>query len=359
MTGTLKNKPAGCCCCDLTPDCTLLNDTFGSDTIADYNQVAGSWSISTGALRIGSSDAVILWDTELPAAHSLYVSGIGSVGANNLRYIVGWKDANNFLYLNIRNASYLSLWEVVAGTPNQLTAEVNYSSSNVSQDCLVCWLPSQNLLAYILTGVPGSGSNLGNGHATTADASNFGTYAGVGTGTIAAAEVSFSRMTIYSAGENCAHCFCNVCDVGTTPESITVEFDGVVNNGCDQCTLFNSTAFVLDRQATVMCQFSFANLQNTVDCPNDPYSPTGNYTQITGGISCDDTDTNADSYFTVKVRYYTGIVYRETIFQVRLGCCKLDCMAAIHQGLVVPPLTVGSYDDCDWSSATCMVTAVT
>lgn len=356
------NPGCPCCCCEKTPDCTLLDDAFGADTIAAYNQVSGTWSISSGALRTSASHAVILWGTELPAAHSIRVFGLGYTGglSNNFRYILGWKDADNYLYLRVLNTAYLSLWQVVGGVPTQLTAQKYISPDYVNGGVLVCWLPSQNLLSYTVRDVAEEDDSWGYDHATTADSSNFGTYAGVGTGTITASQVSFSRLQAYSAGENCEHCFCNVCKVGTTPESITIEFEGVENGDCDQCDLFNTTAFVLDPFGHAQCSFYFSNLQTVIDCSPYDYSTPGDYTDIRASITCDDTVTNANSYLNVRVRFYVpGSGYRETFFRKRLGCCKLDCKAAIVPGLILQPYITGADTACAWSNAICRVAAVT
>ena len=50
-----KVDAPGCECCG----CDRVEDDFGTDTISNYSQMSGSWSISGGELATSSDNAVL------------------------------------------------------------------------------------------------------------------------------------------------------------------------------------------------------------------------------------------------------------------------------------------------------------
>ena len=56
-----KFDTPGCDDCD--PDCERVDDQFATDTIADYTQASGTWSIDDGVLSTSSDNAVITSNT--------------------------------------------------------------------------------------------------------------------------------------------------------------------------------------------------------------------------------------------------------------------------------------------------------
>lgn len=359
-----KNNPGRPCCCDADPDCVLLDDDFSSDTIANYTQVSGTWSISGGYLTTGSSSGLIVWATDAGAKHAVYGIHLLVAGKTNVwKYVVGYASANDYVYVRARNGN-ISIWEVVGGVESQLTSEVTVTPSapggldpsSSAWELSVCWSGTTKRVAWKAETID---QGTASAQYATATGSGFGNYAGFGTGTLASASVAFAEIIIYKQDENCKHCECNVCDVDTTPDSVTIEFDGVAADGCGECGTFNSTEFVLDRSRFIdpTCYWSFEDLDEVVICGQSYYGDDDYYLELLLLLVCDDPTNNRNARVQLQVRRVVDSVTENVaVFQASLPCCKIDCLTVLD-GLALPLISQDD-DACDWSNATCTITGV-
>lgn len=384
--GWKKGNPGCPCCCDETPDCTLFQDEGNS---SDYTQVSGTWTWPLAAIETGDDNAVLLYKEALPDDHQVvaafYLPPYGHVGeANYYLILFAYKDSSNYLYGQLKiefvNKPFVglsiqttfSIRQVIGGVDTEVVAAAEVSPPTKIQ---ICFLESTRNVAYILTD-SGEYETRGSATAVSGGGDPFGNYAGLGTKTLTITDFLGNPvplqaigpgLRLYSSDENCDHCFCNVCDVGTTPSQITVEFEGVANSGCTLCDDFNTNAFVLDR-VTTTCNFLHSNLWETVGCVVGG-TLKARYAEIKGEILCLVSPTRA--IFRLTVRYLNYTVYRNTIFEAELGCCKLDCLATLGDngsyGTGLALTYIGTFLDngtpssdpaCDWSNALARITAV-
>lgn len=384
----------GCPCCECpVASCGLHEDDFSSDTIDDYTEISGNWTISSGIASTPDANAVLLWATDAGDQHSvsaILVPPSDIIKQDVFRIIVGWEDSSNYLYARVRCNGFggylLSLREVISGTDSEIKSEIAISKNADNSELIVvaptrillslCYEKTAKRLSYVGASLDSGSAADGmmitvSGEATISNTSGLGNYCGIGTGAVASTSVAFTKFWAYSAGENCIHCFCNVCDVGTSPASITVEFSGVVDGDCSDCDMFNTTSFVLDRRSN-SCAYTFAQLWNTVDCGDGMATPSESYWEsIEAFFFCSDYATNEGGLFIIRVRYQDystkSFVLKYAEFRLSFECCKVDCMALLtnENGVDVPFYGIfrsgpsaDSIMACDWTNATATVTAV-
>jgi hypothetical protein len=91
------------CCCT----CTLYNDLFSAALDSDWEQVAGTWSTSSGAITTSDTDAMVIHATEAPGDAgriNMSATGITITPGTAEWYLIGaYKDANNYLYIKFKD----------------------------------------------------------------------------------------------------------------------------------------------------------------------------------------------------------------------------------------------------------------
>ncbi len=132
------------CCCG----CDIFNDTF-SDTLApEWEQVAGSWSTSAGAITTTSTSAMVIHEAESPVdAGRVNVSTTGTTinPASAIWYLIGaYKDANNYLYCkftNIAGAYTITLGYFEAGVDTVIATDSNLGGGGATDNFAfrLCW----------------------------------------------------------------------------------------------------------------------------------------------------------------------------------------------------------------------------
>jgi len=403
MTGTMKNKPAKCCCgCEPWTMCLILDDAFSSDTSANYDAVSGSWTIGSGYAQTADDNAVLVWNTDAEPIHSIVAYILRPVTPSLLgdpltkvdyaKIIVGYADSDNYLFAKLKLywtgtifsptfRAAASLWKREGGTETQLVAESTFTPSTNESGIFavaLCWRTTDD--GYGLSGnlafVPNMiASSAGTGFdIDVADADFAGLRVGAGTVTLDSAVLKFDRLIAYNAGEFCPHCFCQACADGTTPKSITLEFSGVANGTCGNCNDWNSVAFVIDRSGNG-CAFVELNIDDSVDCGQSGSTPAvPYYNQIRCEIICSGYTglftswTNEGFIFRVDIERSgaagsPSIPAKRLRWELNLPCCKVDCRASLLNAklsIVHPVGTQWTEDDaCDWSNAMLTVTEVT
>lgn len=242
-----------CCCEVVCPTCTVVNDTYSSDTIDDYTQVSGDWEVHTAApswLETEDDDAICIHDTEpSSSAYRLRVSwnqpGVDIVGTEFFIYFA-WYDSSNHCYLKITT---------IADPLNPFQAKYDWEFHSVIEGLDTKEAEWSIFSAGAVTVcVDGSDFSIESGewrfHSVTGIV-NVGKKSGVGTGDISdmvdiwLTPAKFYTFTIWDISKYCS-CLCTAFQQGTLPDQIQLVIDGVTDDFCSDCDTWNGT-YLLDR----------------------------------------------------------------------------------------------------------------
>lgn len=128
-------------CCGFT--CIAVNDTFASDTLADYT-TSGTWSHSGSAVHTSSAAAQAIHDTALSTGKGTTTINVtADIGGLTIEVIGSYVDDNNCLigrYTTSGTSATFELFQVVGGAETQLGATYNAAiSPSTNVTLAVCW----------------------------------------------------------------------------------------------------------------------------------------------------------------------------------------------------------------------------
>ena len=239
------------CLCE--PECVIWEDEFLTDRTASYTK-SGTMSVGSGVIAITTSAAYAIEPvlsrsaaTAIQAHADFSMSAAGEGG----RVILGWVDANNYFFAELRRGSTdgdLRIFQKASGTDTQLrtTTTVTGFSSGQRRLCL-CYLGGK---LYAV-----SGSFDCSAAATLSPNSSRG---GFGTGTVTGTVTvdNFKFQHHYVDDNTCASCCEGGTGTGTPgagfgggcsnctapyPEFVLATLAGLANSGCGSCGTWNAT----------------------------------------------------------------------------------------------------------------------
>lgn len=251
--------PCSNCCI-----CSFLNDPFTTNTIANYTQVSGSWSISSGRLRTSSSTALIVCNADGPdTAGGVYARIFGVVGDVH-RVVANYVDANNYLWVEIDRVSSslvtLSLYDRTSGTDtliDSISRSAGYSGT-FETPVRVCWGEGFASVMW---------SSSANEYARGAyTAKTGGLKSGLGVDTLVGSEMSFDDWQMFVPQNNadgspistCQECrTCSPCS-DIEPLEIQAVISGVLAGtgtaACANCLALNAT-WIFDHDNNFKCYY--------------------------------------------------------------------------------------------------------
>lgn len=337
MAARVRFQP-GCGCCE---SCTFFSDTFtrddDTDIGSDWTEVAGDWAISGNALRITTTSAVALCNTEHPSAESnlgLTVTLRGSAVDDQARIIIDYQDSDNYLFVRVTfgTSKLFSLNSRVAGV-NSLLAGVNTTvATGTSHTFFVC-VDDAGIFHAIRTS--SGGGSLG----AAATVTGGGAFA-LGSGTTVTGDIDFESIEAERMGVvPCDMCSvpCNFCDSGTTPTQYQIVVSGIVDDDCVTCSGLNAT-YILTQGGDVAfgsCTYSYVF----------PSAICTSFTAIVLSIT-------ASSY---SVQFRFGGFFHISFLLGSLANPR-DCSEP--NSLDIPFNSNNGFTACDGTGATCLLTAL-
>lgn len=238
------------CCCT----CVLMSDPFTGSISSSWDQLAGSWSTSAGALTTSDASGLLVHTTAVPGNKGIWkvpTTGFSSSPSNTPFRLVAWKDANNYAYIQITNNGSLTLGYFSGGVETVLETRTGLTSSTGDDDqrqFRLCWDGSRLVGGYqnaTVTGPYTAPDNLRPGFATPAAGTSW-TWSG-------AAELSYHNEEKGSC-PTCATCW-DLCE--TFPSTIELYIPAgtfTTDNDDDWtclagCEALNDQTFVLTESA--------------------------------------------------------------------------------------------------------------
>jgi hypothetical protein len=233
MPGALPCPNCGC-----EPGCDLVSDDFSANTIANYTQVSGSWSIGSGKLDPPASGLLKINQAAPVSPDGTRVKWMFNFASNTgtIRIIVDYVDADNYHYCEVicsdASTATIRLWERDSTVETALEDAEGLSSFTWSNDysVAVCWT-GERLRASIFF----STSTTPIAFTTAAATDLGGDYAGVSVVT-AHSSSRFDNMLLSTLADGCADCppVCGPCS-GAVPVELQVDISGMANGTCGSC----------------------------------------------------------------------------------------------------------------------------
>jgi len=235
----------GCCC-----SCILMSDPFTGTISPSWEQIAGTWTTSSGFLSTSSTSGFLVHDTAVPGNKGIWKvpeSAFSSSPGGTPFRLVAWKDANNYAYVEITNAGNVKLGYFSGGAETVLETRTGLARTPTNGDQFqfrLCWDGVRLVGGYQNSTVSGpytAPDNLRPGFATPATGTSW-TWSGT-------AELSYHNEERGSC-PTCATCW-DLCE--TFPETIelfipasTFSNTAVDNWTCTAgCDALNNQTFIL------------------------------------------------------------------------------------------------------------------
>lgn len=228
--------------------CSVISDAFSTDTSADWTEVDGALTIGSGVLTTTSATALFIHNTAGTTGHGR-VSVRAKAGANSnaVRLIGSYVNADNYLFCELSFNSFglasFKLFSRIAGSNTQIGSTYSAGTPGATNfhALELCW-----------NGTEARGAL--NGTARVVGIYNgVGIKAGVGA-VLASGTATFDDFEFdvhKTDNDECQKCesLCVLCENGGA-DTITLVIDGVVDDDCADCDVFNGT-FVLDFIANI------------------------------------------------------------------------------------------------------------
>jgi len=360
--GTMNNKP-GCCCCDC--DCLVTEDDFSTNTISDYTQVSGTWSVSSGKLKCGDNNAVLLLKQDAGSEHcfALFVQK-GTLW----KILFAYKDSSNHLYakfdVNAFGVSTTELHEVVDGVDSTLDTNTQIPGSGYFA---VCYRNGEAALSSSLEDPEdwptGTSSYSAVAFSAVSDPSALGTKVGVEIITTTV-DVEFDEFELRNfCGTECPNCLAKGCLAGTEITSVTLTISGVTDDLCDACSDWNAT-YVLDSHRGKPSWFVILDDTDALpDCyDGDVFIGFWSYMYISLTIICDQSNNVIARIGVYRVQAGGAAVQREAVAEITLAteptCCKVDCLTELDGKTFSFSDQNSPADLCEWDSAAAVIDSV-
>jgi hypothetical protein len=320
-----------CFCCTLA--CDIIRDNFTVDSIADYDQRVGTWTVTGGQITTASSPAMIIHNTTLR-------DDIGQVGTNifnmangEIAGVVGaYVDDDNYLLAELECVdSVASTWtvrliEVVATVPTTIQENDVSLNSLTSHGIQLCW----------------------NGHHASvfldaaaslhifAECTLVGNKAGLAV-TSSGGTLEFDPFFTQDSRDNvttCARCdrHCTACAVDTSGLQVQVDILDIGAGTCGDCSTINGTHICdleVEGGGTVPCRYRASSSTTVGGCTpiTITYSwlTTGNRVDLSG-VSCAFTGTGGTNQ---------DCAASPAIIDTELGSCT-PCDISVATATVTP-----------------------
>lgn len=346
------------CCC--VPTCV----DSGSEVLADFTQVSGSWATVGSTIETTSSNALLVHNTAHPDGVStgtvgIYLSTIPTGG--KVRIILAYTDANNYLFIELdivgtafgyaKFDCYIGHRTGGADTILGGSGQFNYPNQRFD----ICY----NGAKLGGTAIASGGSGFGIEAFLTGTWGTKAAIQAIGiTGTLAFNVFEFHNYN----GTGCSGCrpACAVCSVTDetnipfTPHEATVHFSGVANDNCSSCvTLFDNATFLVENSLDETSPGDPGTTPNwaTRSCQFKLFDTTGGCFSIPGydsltlkygiGVS---SSVNTEVYINNDGRFFWGT-------RTANRCDEVLVETNAGGGNVAP-----GTQQCDWSAATVTVT---
>jgi len=128
MAANFRTNGPGCCC----SVCEIYSDDFQTDvTGTEWDELAGSWTVSTGILSISDSSAMLIADAVHPDGSNqpavVKVKARWDTADDRARVILNYSDSDNYLYgefwIGSDGCGHAQAYEVIAGTETTIGPE--------------------------------------------------------------------------------------------------------------------------------------------------------------------------------------------------------------------------------------------
>lgn len=351
-----KHNP-GCPCCCPNNDCDIF-DWPEDGTLSQLDQLSGTWqdstetlwsvvgSIQCRVLNTSDDDALLIYGSDTETDHASVVGFTrystfgGGTSTQTWRQIVGWKDASNYAFAHIRcvsidlNASkfYVRIGEVVGGVETYFTSEserYGYTGCGGLGQGVIGLRPylclHDGLLTFAHRELTGSVNY--DIRSPVSDPSALGKRAGIKTITsVPHGRYDFHDLQVYHQYLDCYGCQCTDCQVGKTPESLVISFDGVKAGTCADVSFWNGNSFVADRFASGgSCIYTISLTSAPCGLNAAPAS------YLSNTLSCSNVGVkNFKASIGIFLRDGTGAFQNTTFEYLNEGshiCCPSDCVA--------------------------------
>ena len=205
-----KVDAPGCDCCG----CERVVDDFATDTISNYQQLSGTWSVSDGHLSTGNDNALIKATTTGLLYQKLFTQ-FKSVGRKTVKLVGGLSSAFQYIYAQVEfDTSGTCGWleirsKLPTGTDTRLGDRVRLQNLDPAKTHAVslCVLPNDDLSGAALYAQAGGGECVVAEMTTTPSVG-----AGLGTGSGGSDDVEFSLFSwsdSKSPTNECPSCGCH------------------------------------------------------------------------------------------------------------------------------------------------------
>jgi hypothetical protein len=240
--------------CGCGPSCDLVSDDFSANTIANYTQVSGSWSIGSGKLDPPASGLLKVNQAAPVSPDGARVKWMFNFASNTgtFRVIIDYVDANNYHYCEFicsgSGTATIRLWERVSSVETALASAETVTGFFWSNDYSValCWT------GEVLRATAFFSTSTTPLIFTTADADDLGgDYAGVSVVT-AHSSSRIDNLLLSTLADGCDDCppLCGACS-GTVPVEAQVVFTGASNGTCSSCASSFDGTFVLPFRSNI------------------------------------------------------------------------------------------------------------
>lgn len=231
-----------CYCCTLA--CTILTDNFGTDTIANYDQRSGTWTVGSGTLSTASASGLIISNTTLRDDIGQVVVSIAGIGTGEIAGVVGaYIDDDNYLLAELECVnSGTSEWEIriierVAAANTTIIERTQVFLNALSfHGIKLCWNGTH--ASITLDASPGANamwqSTLVGNKAGMAVTNNTGT-------------MNFDGFNLLDSFDNistCAECdthCASACIGHTSTMQVQADISSIGSGTCGDCSALNTT----------------------------------------------------------------------------------------------------------------------
>lgn len=253
------------CCCDGVA-CVICADNFdrtdGTDittgSACGWTEESGAWEIATNRLRATGPTGIVSCNTFQAGVPGNYISVNISSDRNNrtANVVVNFEDTSNYDFVEVNfsaTTGQIKIWEVVAGTPNELAASASTLNIALNTDHLLLVCLRGGFLNVKLThGATTTGLTTAlDGQADSKVGLARGKIGGGPDGNIEFDNWSYERNASELTGcndcqTNCADCV--GCNGGFATNWYQVSITGVKNppvtDRCSQCEGINGTYLI-------------------------------------------------------------------------------------------------------------------
>lgn len=306
-------RTSGTDCGPCEEGCEIVTDDFSTDTDANWTDVDGTGTVSSGERSTSSSTFLSVHNTAGTTGHGkVTVRGKVSVSGGKFRLNGSWVDDDNYLYAEATvsgGSSTVKLWKRESGTDTQLGSTSYTFSLSTDTYCTLelCW-DGENATAALNNVARAGDSYTGTGNKA-------GIGATLSSGTATFDDFTFSKHSIDDAEcDECSPGGCSACS--DFVHTITVEIDGLVDGSCT-CSDDNGHTYVVRIEGDGSCS-------NRINTGRSPCGFGANSAVEAGVISVSGTTYLTVDYITRNAAGGKTTTYRTSIGSTPAACEDAD-----------------------------------